>query len=108
LKFREISSFEFLYQARRVRTWLYFAVLFVVAYQLKRTAGSGDILITSPYENAQETILTVLLWVRMALPWPAVRRRCGTSDEDDPLVYTIHQQVRLLGGRISAAFVLNA
>jgi ABC-2 type transport system permease protein len=34
MKFREIFRFEFMYQARRVRTWLYFAVLFVVAYLL--------------------------------------------------------------------------
>ena len=26
MKFREIFRFEFVYQARRVRTWLYFAV----------------------------------------------------------------------------------
>ena len=38
MKFREIFRFEFVYQARRVRTWLYFAVLFVVAYLLMRTA----------------------------------------------------------------------
>ena len=36
MKFREIFCFEFLYQARRVHTWFYFAVLFVVAYLLKR------------------------------------------------------------------------
>ena len=40
MKFREIFRFEFVYQARRVRTWLYFAVLFVVAYLLMRTAGA--------------------------------------------------------------------
>ena len=40
MKFREIFRFEFVYQARRVRTWLYFAVLFVVAYRLERSVAS--------------------------------------------------------------------
>jgi ABC-2 type transport system permease protein len=61
VKFREIFRFEFVYQARRVRTWLYFAVLFVVAYLLMRTAGGGDVLVNSPYAIAQETVLTGLL-----------------------------------------------
>ena len=41
MKFREIFRFEFVYQARRVRTWLYFAVLFAVAYLLVRTDPGG-------------------------------------------------------------------
>ena len=63
MKFREIFRFEFVYQARRVRTWLYFAVLFVVAYLLR------DGVVNSPFAIAQETILTGLLWILMA---PAV------------------------------------
>jgi hypothetical protein len=41
VKFREIFRFEFVYQARSVRTWLYFVVLFAIAYLLMRTAGAG-------------------------------------------------------------------
>ncbi len=49
MKFREIFRFEFVYQARRVRTWLYFAVLFVVAYLMQelhddaRNGGASSI-----------------------------------------------------------------
>ena len=39
MKFREIFRFEFVYQARRVRTWIYFAILFVVAYQLSPSSS---------------------------------------------------------------------
>ena len=70
MKFREIFRFEFVYQARRVRTWLYFAVLFAVAYGLVRTdPGAGDGVVNSPYDIAQDTVLTGLLWILMA---PAV------------------------------------
>jgi hypothetical protein len=109
VKFREIFRFEFVYQARRVRTWLYFAVLFVVEYQLKRTAGGGDVLVTSPYEIAQETILTTLLWVLMA---PAVAGSAAARDAQTrmhPLIYTAPiRKTDYLGGRFLAAFVLNA
>ena len=109
MKFQEIFRFEFVYQARGVRTWLYFAVLFVVAYQLKRTAGGGDILVTSPYENAQETVLTVLLWVLMA---PAVAGSAAARDVQTrmhPLIYAAPiSKADYLGGRFLAAFVLNA
>jgi ABC-2 type transport system permease protein len=109
VKFREIFRFEFVYQARRVRTWLYFAVLFAVAYGLKRTAGGGDILVTSPYENAQETVLSVMLWVLMA---PAVAGSAAARDVQTrmhPLIYaTPITKADYLGGRFLAAFVLNA
>lgn len=109
MKFREIFRFEFVYQARRVRTWLYFAVLFAAAYGLRRTAGSGDVLVTSPYDVAQETILTGLLWVLMA---PAVAGSAAARDVQTrmhPLIYAAPiSKADYLGGRFLAAFVLNA
>ena len=108
MKFREIFRFEFVYQARRVRTWLYFAVLFVVAYQLKRTGG-GDVLVISPYDIAQDTVLTGLLWVLMA---PAVAGSAAARDVQTrmhPLIYAAPiSKADYLGGRFLAAFVLNA
>jgi len=82
VKFREIFRFEFMYQARRVRTWLYFAVLFVVAHQLR------DVAHNSPFAIAQETVLTGLLWMLMV---PAVAGSAAARDEQTrmhPLVYT--------------------
>lgn len=109
MKFREIFRFEFVYQARRVRAWLYFAVLFAAAYGLRRTAGSGDVLVTSPYDVAQETILTGLLWVLMA---PAVAGSAAARDVQTrmhPLIYAAPiSKADYLGGRFLAAFVLNA
>ena len=110
MKFREIFRFEFVYQARRVRTWLYFAVLFAVAYLLdedRRVRGDG--VVNSPYAIAQETVLTGLLWILMA---PAVAGSAAARDVQTrmhPLIYTAPiSKADYLGGRFLAAFVLNA
>jgi len=109
VKFREIFRFEFVYQARRVRTWLYFAVLFAVAYLLMRTAGAGDGIVNSPYAIAQETVLTCVLWILMA---PAVAGSAAARDAQTrmhPLIYTAPiSKADYLGGRFLAALVLNA
>jgi len=109
VKFREIFRFEFVYQARRLRTWLYFAVLFVVAYLLMRTAGAGDGVVNSAYAIAQQSVLTGLLWTLMA---PAVAGNAAARDVQTrmhPLVYTTPiSKADYLGGRFLAAFVLNA
>jgi hypothetical protein len=109
VKFREIFRFEFVYQARRVRTWLYFAVLFAVAYLLMRTAGAGDGVVNSPYAIAQQTVLTCVLWVLMA---PAVAGSAAARDAQTqmhPLIYTAPiSKADYIGGRFLAALVLNA
>lgn len=103
MKFREIFRFEFMYQARRVRAWLYFAVLFVVAFMLR---GDG---VNFPFAIAQETILTGMLWILMA---PAVAGSAAARDAQtrmDSLIYTTPiSKTAYLGGRFLAAFVLNA
>jgi ABC-type transport system involved in multi-copper enzyme maturation permease subunit len=109
VKFREIFRFEFVYQARRVRTWLYFAVLFAAAFQLQGTAGRGNAPIISTFEIAQDTILTVMLWALMA---PAVAGSAAARDIQTriyPLIYAAPiSKADYLGGRFLAAFVLNA
>ena len=103
MKFREIFRFEFGYQARRVRTWLYFAVLFLVAFKLR---GGG---LNSPFTITQETLLAVLLWIVIA---PAVAGSAAARDVQTrmhPLVYTTPiSKADYLGGRFLAAYVLNA
>ena len=82
MKFREIFRFEFGYQARRVRTWLYFAVLFVVAYKLRHGG------VHCPFTVVQETLLAGMLWILMA---PAVAGSAAARDVQTrmhPLVYT--------------------
>ena len=110
MKFREIYRFEFVYQARRIRTWLYFAILFTVAYLLVRTdPGAGDGVINSPYDIAQDTVLTGLLWILMA---PAVAGSAAARDVQTrmhPLIYAVPiSKADYLGGRFLAALVLNA
>jgi hypothetical protein len=110
VKFREIFRFEFVYQASRVRTWLYFAVLFAVAYGLVRTdPGGGGEVVNSPYDIAQDTVLTGLLWILMA---PAVAGSAAARDVQTrmhPLIYAAPiSKGDYLGGRFLAAFVLNA
>jgi ABC-2 type transport system permease protein len=103
MKFREIFRFEFAYQARHVRTWLYFAILFVVANRLR---GGG---VNSLFTAAQETLLITLLWALMA---PAVAGGAAARDVQTrmhPLVYTTPiRKADYLGGRFLAAFGLNA
>ncbi|HEX5084558.1 MAG TPA: hypothetical protein VFY40_21155, partial [Blastocatellia bacterium] len=103
MKFWEIFRFEFRYQARRVGAWLYFVVLFVVAYLLR---GDG---VNFPYAIAQETILTGMLWILMA---PAVAGSAAARDVQtrmDSLIYTAPiSKTDYLGGRFLAAFALNA
>ncbi len=109
MKFREIFRFEFVYQARRVRTWLYFAVLFAVAYLLMRTAGAGDGVVNSPYAIAGQTVLTCVLWILMA---PAVAGSAAARDTQTrmhSLVFAAPiSKADYLGGRFLAALVLNA
>jgi ABC-2 type transport system permease protein len=109
VKFREIFRFEFMYQARRVRTWLYFAILFVVAYQLRKTAGGGNVVVPSTYEMAQDTILTSILWIIMA---PAVAGSAAARDAQtrmQPLIDAAPiSKADYLGGRFLAAFLMNA
>ena len=114
MKFREIFRFELVYQARRVRTWIYFAVLFVVAYLVIREgrihdARNGDALVNSPYVIALTTVISSLLWVVMA---PAVAGSAAARDVHTrmhPLIYTTPiSKADYLGGRFLAAFVVNA
>ena len=114
MKFREIFRFEFVYQARRVRTWIYFVVLFVVAYLVIRgnsidDARNGVALVNSPYVIAATTVISSLLWVLMAT---AVAGNAAARDVRTgmhPLIYTTPiRKADYIGGRVLAALVLNA
>jgi ABC-type transport system involved in multi-copper enzyme maturation permease subunit len=113
MKFWEILCFELIYQARRLRTWLYFAVLLLVSLLLTRdfieSARDSEILVNSPYTIAATTVICSLLWVLMA---PAVAGSAAARDQQvhiDPLFFTAPvSKAAYLGGRVSAAIVLNA
>lgn len=114
MKFREIFRFEFAYQARRVRTWLCFAVLFVVAYLVIRgnsidDARNGGALVNSPYVIAATTVISRLLWVLMATAVAGNAAARDVQTRMHPLIYTTPvSKADYLGGRFLAALVLNA
>ena len=68
-----------------------------------------DEVVNSPYDIAQDTVLTGLLWILMA---PAVAGSAAARDVQTrmhPLIYAAPiSKADYLGGRFLAAFVLNA
>ena len=113
MKLREIFRFEFLYQARRVRTWLYAAVLLVVAYLLTRSgidsARNGSLLANSPYGVAVTTLLCSVLWMLIATAVAGSGAARDVQTRMHPLVYTTPvSKAEYLGGRFLAALALNA
>jgi ABC-2 type transport system permease protein len=113
VRFREIFFFEFMYQARRVRTWLYFAVLLVVAYLIGRNsiddARNGAVLVNSPYVIAGSTVIGSLLWLLMASAVAGSAAARDVQTRMHPLIYaTPVSKAEYLGGRFFAALFLNA
>jgi ABC-2 type transport system permease protein len=113
VKFREIFRFELVYQSRRVRTWLYFAVLLVVAYLLTKNsvddARNGSVLANSPSVIALVTVICNVLWVLMATSVAGDSAARDAQTGMHPLVYTTPiRKADYLGGRFLAALVLNA
>jgi hypothetical protein len=113
VKFREIFRFELMYQARRVRTWLYFAVLIVVAYLLTgdriEAARNDGTVANSPYAIASATVITNLLWLLMATNVAGSAAARDVQTRMYPLVYTTPiSKAEYLGGRFLAAVFLNA
>ncbi|MFO1500619.1 MAG: hypothetical protein U1G07_19925, partial [Verrucomicrobiota bacterium] len=114
MKLWKIFRFEFAYQAGRVRTWLYFAVLFVIAYLLIRQgflndARNGGAPVNSPHVIAFVTGICNVLWMLLAT---AVAGGAAARDAETrmhPLVYTTPvSTTEYLGGRFLAALALNA
>lgn len=113
MKFREIFRFELLYQARRVRTWLYFAVLFAAAYLVTRNAIDGaqrdGVLVNSPYSIALATVICSMLWLLVGTSVAGSAAARDIQTRMHPLVYTSPiSKAEYLGGRFLAALVLNA
>src|SRR6478672_3231225 len=114
MKFREIFRFEFMYQARRIGTWLYFAVLFVVAYLLIRRgflndARDGGALVNSPYVIAFVTGICNVLWLLMATAVAGDSAARDAQTRMHPLLYTTPiSKADYLGARFLAALALNA
>lgn len=113
MKLREIFRFELAYQARYIRTWLYFAVLFVAAYLVMKNvindARNGGALANSPYSIALTTVICGLLWVLIGTGVAGSAAARDVRTRMYPLVYTAPvSKAEYLGGRFLAALVLNA
>src|SRR5260221_12975333 len=110
MKFGEIFRFEFVYQAHRVRTWLYFVVLLVVAYLLTRNGidsardSSTPILANSPYGIAVTTLLCNVPWMLIAAAVAGSAAARDVQTRMHPLVYTTPvSKAAYLGGQFSAS-----
>lgn len=114
MKFLEIFRFEFAYQIRRVSTWLYFAVLAVIAFLVIRgnyiyDAREGYILLDSPYAIAATTVIVSLKWLLIAAPVAGNSAARDVQTRMYPLIYTSPiSKYAYLGGRFLASFVINA
>ena len=115
MKLREIFRFEVFYQARRVSTWLYPAILAGVAFLMMgdhvSNARGGEYFLNAPLHIAALIVFlpTSLLWL---LVTAAVSGDAATRDvltRMHPLTYTLPvSKADYLGGRFLAAFVINA
>ena len=114
MKFREICRFELAYQLRRVSTWLFFAVLVVIAFMFIRgnyifDARRGDFLLNSPFVIATVTVFGSMMWLLVAAPVAGLAAARDVQTRMHPLTYTTPvRKADYLGGRFLAAFVLNA
>lgn len=123
---REIFRFELAYQVRRVWTWLYFAVLIVVAYLLIKgnyihDARSGaywqrighsapfSLMLNAPWVIAMVTVIgSQMAWL-VAAPLAGDAAARDVQTRMHPLTYTTPiSESDYLWGRFLAAFVLNA
>ena len=114
VSFQEIFRFEFAYQLRRVSTWLFFAVLVVVAFLFIRgnythLTRSGDYFLNAPFVIAAVTVFGSLLWLLVAAAVAGDAAARDVQTRMHPLTYTAPvSKADYLGGRFLAAFVLNA
>src|SRR6185436_3775249 len=97
-----------------VRTWVCFAILFVVAYLLMNGSidnvrHGGPLLVNSPFLIASATVISNQLWLLLATAVAGTAAARDVQTRMHPLVYTTPiTKVDYLGGRFLAALVLNA
>lgn len=114
MKFPEIFRFEFAYQLRRVSTWLYFALLTVIAFlfiagNYVDDARAGDFFVNSPVIIANVMVFGSLIWLFVAASVAGDAAARDAETRMYSLIYTTPvSKAQHLGGRFLAAFVLNA
>lgn len=114
MKLGRIAGFEFAYQVRRPAYWLFFAVLFFVAWSIIQAnyvpdARDGWLLLNAPLVIASTTVVAGMLWLFLAASMAGEAASRDISSGLHPLSYSAPvSKFELLGGRLLAAFVLNA
>jgi ABC-2 type transport system permease protein len=120
--FGGIVRFELAYYLRRISTWVYFGIFFLLAFLLIHLAGGawdsvqlavggsgGNIHVNSPYATAQLSgVLSIFgILVTAALVGHAIVRDFETGTY--PLFFTTPvSRGAYLGGRFTGAFLVNA
>lgn len=114
MKLREIFRFELAYQLRRGSTWLYFAVMGVVAYlsiwgNFLDDARSDGYFVNAPIVIAVVTVFSSLMWLLVAAAVAGDAAARDIETRMHPLTHTVPvSKSDYLWGRFLAAFVLNA
>ncbi|QHL87934.1 ABC transporter permease [Nibribacter ruber] len=113
MKFQKIFRLELTYQLRQVTTWLYFAVMLVLAFlfimgNFIHDAREGYVQLNAPVIIGVVTVLCCVFWLLMggAVAGDAAARDVQTRMFS--LTYTSPaSKADYLGGRFLAAFLLN-
>jgi hypothetical protein len=114
MTFLEVLRFEFVYQVRRLLTWVYFVLLAVIAFLFVRTGALedalfGDFFVNSPFVIATVSVFGSLFWFVTA---GGVSGDAGARDVETgmhPITYTAPvRKIEYLGGRFAAAFAVHA
>lgn len=114
MKLGRIFTFELAYQARRVSTWLVFAVLATVSYLFVRGSFLADALyadfyLNSPFIIASATVFLSVLWLVLGAATAGEIAARDVETGMHPITYTAPvRRAEYLGGRFLAAFALNA
>ena len=114
MKLGTIFAFEFAYQLRRPATWLFFAMLFFIAWSIIQSnyvpdARDGWLLLNVPLVIASTTGVASMLWLFLAA---SVAGEAAARDVESglhPLSFSAPvPKLQYLAGRFLAAYALNA
>lgn len=114
MKFRAIFRFEFAYQFRHVSTWLYFAILTVIAFlfiseNYSYDARDGEYFVNAPVIIANVAVFGSLLLLLMTASVAGDAAARDVETRMHSLTYTTPiSKAKHLGGRFLAAFLLNS
>lgn len=114
MKFWEIFRYEFLYQLKSLWTWLVFVALVIISFMMTRDAMISealhdDFFVNSPFAVAKTTVVSSLFWLLAAAAIAGQAAARDIATRMHPLSYTTPvTKLQYLGGRLLAAFTLNA